>query len=179
MTSAQAARPKPQTPAHRATGAPSYEDIIRTELEALKLSPTCEQTGRTFECKYLGRSSMTQRRFDVRATYRPQPRTVDVQIRNFLIAPASSPATAPLLKRLMALNWKLLAARFSWNPDTGEVRLGTTLHTDSNFDRRAFRSLVRAIDELGPHYHPELTTLQRSLQPRPVGPTDASVKPKR
>jgi len=157
----------PQSP-QGATGAAvptpdAYAQAIEAELSALELSPSCVRTAGRFECRYLGRSSMTERRFDVRATYHEQPRTVEIQVRRFLDAPISHPATAALLERLMALHWKLAAARFSWNPDTGEVRLGTTLHVDSNFDRRAFRSLVRAIDDLGPRYHAELLNLQRSL----------------
>lgn len=154
----------PPSPAADATTAPSYAQLIEEELNALKLFPKCTQAPGALECAYLGRSSMGERRFDVRATYREDTRSVEIQIRHFLEAPVSHPATDALLKRLMAINWSLLAARFSWNADTGEVRLGATLHTDSNFDRRAFRSLVRALDDLGPRYHPELLNLQRSLR---------------
>ena len=59
----------------------------------------------------------------------------------------------------MELNWELLIGKFEWNPRTGEVRLGATFNTDSNFDRRAFRSIVRALDTIAARYAAELRDL--------------------
>ena len=43
----------------------------------------------------------------------------------------------------------------------GEVRLAMILNTDSNFDRRAFRSAVRGIGQLADRYLQELERLAR------------------
>ena len=56
----------------------------------------------------------------------------------------------------MELNWELLVGKFEWNPRTGEVRLSAVLNTDSNFDRRAFRSIVHALDSIAVRYYREL-----------------------
>jgi hypothetical protein len=46
--------------------------------------------------------------------------------------------------------------KLEWSARTGEVRLSAVLNTDSNFDRRALRSIVLALDELAGRYRGEL-----------------------
>jgi hypothetical protein len=46
-----------------------------------------------------------------------------------------------------------------WNEADGEVRLSMVMNTDSNFDRRAFRSIVRQVGPLADRYLDELTRL--------------------
>jgi hypothetical protein len=58
---------------------------------------------------------------------------------------------------MMELNWRLLVGKFEWDPSDGEVRLAMVMNTDSNFDRRAFRSLVRAITDQADRLYGELT----------------------
>jgi len=68
-------------------------------------------------------------------------------------------ATPALLRRLMELNFQLLGPKFEWDPATGEVRLSAVLHTDSNLDRRALRSMVHTLLSVADRYQPELTRL--------------------
>ena len=63
------------------------------------------------------------------------------------------------VRRLMELNWSLLVAKLEWNAADGEVRLSMIQNTDSNFDRRAFRGLVRRIESLADRYARELERL--------------------
>ena len=60
----------------------------------------------------------------------------------------------------MELNWQMLLGKFEWDPTDGEVRLAMILNTDSNFDRRAFRSAVRDIVQVADRYHAELARVQ-------------------
>ena len=59
----------------------------------------------------------------------------------------------------MELNWELLVGKFEWNPRDGEVRLSAVLNTDSNFDRRALRSIVHSLDTIAARYERELRVL--------------------
>ena len=52
--------------------------------------------------------------------------------------------------------------KFEWDPTDGEVRLAMVLNTDSNFDRRAFRSTVRALAALADRHYGELNRLRES-----------------
>jgi hypothetical protein len=92
-------------------------------------------------------------------------------------------ANAPVLfRRIAEMNWEMLVGKFEWSPTTGELRLGAVLNTDSNFDRRALRGVVRALLRLGVRYADEFTRLTGSPvgefaagPPRP--PTDPSTAP--
>ena len=72
---------------------------------------------------------------------------------------------------MLELNGSMLAPKFEWNPRDGEVRLTTLLHTDSNFDRRAFRSLLRSIVRTASRHHDEL---ERLIGDESVSPPSAS-----
>lgn len=131
------------------------------EMRKLGLEPKCEPaTGGGRNCSYLARGSMTTRSLKGVVLIRPGSQTVAIHVTDFLHASADAPTTPALLARLMELNSALLGAYFDWNPDTGEVRLRALLHTDSNFDRRAFRSAIRTLDKLAPRYRRELQHLQ-------------------
>jgi hypothetical protein len=78
------------------------------------------------------------------------------------MAPGNEAGTLPLLRRLMELNWSLLLGKLEWDPTDGEVRLAMILNTDSNFDRRAFRSAIRGIGQLADRFYNELSRLQRT-----------------
>jgi hypothetical protein len=146
---------------------PRYAEAIERELTAMGLAPECVSSSATrFACDYRARSSETERDLPARAAYSDESDTVYFYVEQFLLAPATAPATGALLRRLMELNWTLLVGKFEWNPESGEVRLGAVLHTDSNFDRRAFRSIVLALDTTAARYRAELHALQDSTPVR-------------
>lgn len=155
---AHAQAPSPMT---TPTPVPRYADAVARELTAMGLAPVCEVTSATrYECAYLARSSESERTLPARAVYSDDTDTVYFYVEHFLLAPASAPGTPGLLRRLMELNWAMLTGKFEWNAEDGEVRLGAVLHTDSNFDRRAFRSVVLALDTTVARYRAELHALQ-------------------
>lgn len=88
--------------------------------------------------------------------------TIYVYVDRYATVAASSPDAAVIMQRLMELNWEMLVGRFEWSRTSGEVRLGAVLNTDSNFDRRALRSVVRALVRLADRYADEVGRLTHS-----------------
>lgn len=150
----------PDTAAASPTEPASIPALVEAALGGLGLSPRCApRPDGAVDCRYRGRSSMTARDFQAHAVIRSASATVELYVADFLRAPADAPGTTALLNRLMELNGELLGAHFTWLAQTGEVRLVAVMHTDSNFDRRTFRSLVRTLDRIAPRYHRELLHL--------------------
>jgi hypothetical protein len=124
-----------------------------------------------------------ERRFQLALEYSDTTDTVYLYLDHYAQFPADS-ANAPVLFRRMAeMNWEMLVGKFEWSPTSGELRLGAVLNTDSNFDRRAFRGMVRALLRLGARYADEFTRLTGGSvgelsagPPRP--PTDPTTPPR-
>lgn len=139
---------------------PRYAHAMAQELEAMGLGVACETLSPTrTRCDYRARSSATERTFHAHALYSDETDTVYFHVERYLVALPHASSTPTLLRRLMELNWSVLVGKFEWNPRDGEVRLSAVLNTDSNFDRRAFRSIVLALDTIGARYHAELAAL--------------------
>jgi Putative bacterial sensory transduction regulator len=136
---------------------PRYAQAMEQELAALGTNAHCERdaSGR-HHCSWAGRSGKAGNDVAVHAVYSEPSATIYFYVERFLSLPPEAPATNATLRRLMELNWELLVGKFEWNPRTGEVRLSAVLDTDSNFDRRAFRSIVRALDTVTTRYYREL-----------------------
>jgi hypothetical protein len=134
-----------------------YMNAIEQELTALDLTPTCQTAqGRcTFELD----SEEARNVFSVTVQYNSTNQTVLVTIDQYLTATTENPRTDRLLQRLMELNWQQLVPMFQWNAADGHVRLAGLLNTDSNFDRRAFRGVVQAVDAVAARNYRELRTL--------------------
>jgi hypothetical protein len=149
---AATAATRAQTPA-----APRYAQAITEELAAIGVHAQCvtEASGRE-HCTWAGRSAPTRNDLVVHAVYSDDSDTLYVYVERYLTLAPEAPGTAAALRRLMELNWELLVGKFEWNSRTGEVRLGAVLNTDSNFDRRAFRSIVHALDSIAVRYYREL-----------------------
>lgn len=149
------------------TGAPRYADAVQHEFAAMGLDAVCSVVSATrATCNYRVRSSATGRDLPAHAIYDDDTDSVYFYVERYLVAPAQAASTPSLLRRLMELNWTLLVGKFEWNPRDGEVRLGAVLNTDSNFDRRAFRSIVLALDTTAARYREELRALQDGARAR-------------
>lgn len=148
-------------------GEPRYLEAMRRELVAMNVrSAECEALdAQRGQCHFNVRGISTGRQFDVSVIYSDRTDTIYLYVDRFLIVPPNGPTTPALLGRLMELNWALLLGKFEWNSTDGEVRLAMILNTDSNFDRRAFRSAVRGIGQLADRYWPELDALLRADRP--------------
>ena len=144
-------------------GQPRYLASIERELDAMRMRETsCEPVdAERGQCGFTVRGITTGREFSVHVVYSDRTDTIYMYVERYLSAPADGRSTNVVLRRLMELNWTLLLGKFEWDATDGEVRLAMILNTDSNFDRRAFRSAARGIGQLADRYFNELDRLAR------------------
>jgi len=145
-------------------GEPRYLGAIRAELDGMGITGVrCETaTGDTQRatCAFQQTGAETERVLDVRLAYSDVTDTIYLYASEYLSAPSDGAHSDAVLRRLMELNWTMLLGKFEWDPTDGEVRLAMVMNTDSNFDRRAFRSAVRGLNVLADRYYPELHRLE-------------------
>lgn len=144
-------------------GQPRYLDAMRRELEAMNVrGAECTAVdAQRGQCTFTSRGITTGREFTVHAVYSDRTDTIYLYIDRLLVVPADGATTDRVLRRLMELNWSFLLGKLEWDSTDGEVRIAMVLNTDSNFDRRAFRSAVRGIGQLADRYWGELDRLVR------------------
>jgi len=133
---------------------------IQAGFEALGINATCDTpAAQRAHCRFEYQGQRTQRTFDFHLVYSDETDTVYLYAARYLTAPAGEPGTAMLLQRLMTYNWRMLSGKFEWDESDGEVRLSVAFHTDSNFDQRTFRSLVRGLALQADNFYGELSRL--------------------
>lgn len=142
-------------------GQPRYLAAMRTELEHMGVEGfACQATDpQRASCDLTQRGSTSHRDFRIRIAYSDRTDTVYLYVENYLTVAQDAPTGDAVMRRLMELNWQMLLGKFEWDPTDGEVRLAMVLNTDSNFDRRAFRSAVRGLTSLADRYVGELERL--------------------
>lgn len=156
---------------------PRYLNQLRAELQAMGIAAQCApaptQAG---VCRATASASANvagARRYTLVLEYSDQTDTVYVFLERYGSLPADA-ATAPAaFRRFAEINWEMLTGKLEWSARTGEVRLGAVMHTDSNFDRRAFRGVVRSVLRLGDRYANEIA----QVTGRPVGEAPAATPP--
>lgn len=142
------------------TSQPRYLQAMRAELEAMQIPAACEAESPTrARCTYQHRGRASQRELQIHLVYSDETDTIYFYVDRYLTAPPGAETTAAVLRRLMELNWQMLLGKLEWDSTDGEVRLAMVVNTDSNFDRRTFRSVVRTIGPLADRYLPELERL--------------------
>jgi hypothetical protein len=161
--------------AQDAAPAARYAANMEAELRQLGIDAQCASESQSrHHCRYARPSAAGHRELSfggiapalrggamsMHVVYSDDSDTVYFYVERYLVVPSDHARAATVLRRLMELNWELLVGKFEWNPRTGEVRLSATLNTDSNFDRRAFRSIVGALDVIAARYVAELNDLR-------------------
>ena len=131
--------------AEPAVRGPRYLAAVRAELASLDLDASCEVLDALrARCTWRVQNSERTRELTLSALVDDGTQTL------YLYAPIATAhpddaETTSVLRRIAELNWRYLAAKAEWNSATGEVRISAVQHLDSNFDRRAFRVLVRLV----------------------------------
>lgn len=149
---------------------PRYLAAVRAELTAMGLTPQCAPTSSEVgTCRVRatvatagampGGAPSSGREFALTLEYSDASDTVYVYADHYANVSATSPSAPAIFRRLAEMNWEMLLGKLEWSAATGEVRIGAVLNTDSNFDRRAFRGLVRSVVRLADRYAPELSQL--------------------
>lgn len=144
---------------------PRYLSTISRELDAMSIVHTCEAVSQTRGvCSYRVPGPTSHRELEIHLVYSDDSDTIYVYVDHYLVIAPDAEGSAAILRRLMELNWQLLAAKLEWHGTDGEVRLSSVIHTDSNFDRRAFRSCLRSLQQVADRHYLELS---RTLEPAP------------
>lgn len=144
-------------------GQPRYLEAMRRELESMGLDGACEaDDAERAHCAFDQEGETSDRNLEVRLAYSDVTDTIYLYIPGYLTAASDGEHTDAVMRRLMELNWTMLIGKFEWDPTDGEVRLGTVLHTDSNFDRRAFRAAIRGVGALADRHYAELDRIART-----------------
>jgi len=134
-----------------------YLSAMREVLEAMRLAPTCETlSAARARCEVRHVDAQARRELVLTLIYSDVTDTLYLFVPRLVSAAPEDASTPALLRRLMELNFRLLGAKLEWDPSNGEVRLSATLHTDSNLDRRALRSMVLTLFSVADRYEPEL-----------------------
>jgi hypothetical protein len=157
---------------------PRYLPMVRDELGHMGLTARCTTDNpKVGRCRYSYRSSSLGVTFDMVMEYSDDNDTVYMYASRYLMLPSASPHLLPTLRRMMEMNNEMLVGKLEWNPRDGETRLSAVVSTDSNFDRRAFRSTVRAVHSLCERYFRELSALARGETPPAAAPAAPAASP--
>ncbi len=168
----------PAPPTNPAAAAqPRYLTQMQAELQAMGLSPQCASanaqagscTTRASAPPAAANGQPSNRRFVLSLQYDDNSDTVYVYVDHYASVRADAANALQVFRRLLEMNWEMLIARFEWSSASGEIRLSAVLNTDSNFDRRAFRGVVRSVLRLADRYADDLAALTGN----PVGDTMA------
>lgn len=142
----------PQQPA-----VPRYLAAMESELRALELDPLCHAESPVHaRCDVTVHAPGATEEFELRLVYDDDTDTVYAYVPALLSAAPDARSTPAVLRRLAELNWELLLCKLEWNATSGEVRLSSVQSTASNFDRPAFRAVVRNLARLAGRLRPEL-----------------------
>lgn len=155
---------------------PRYFNQMRAELQAMGLTAQCAAvSAQVGACRVVASAqpapgapataTATARRYALVLEYSDQTDTVYAYLDHYATLRGDASNASAAFRRLAEMNWEMLVGKFEWSTRTGEVRLGAVLNTDSNFDRRAFRGVVRAVLRLGDRYAEEISHLSGA----PVG----------
>lgn len=165
----------------RAQSDPRYFAQIRAELQAMGMTAQCAAVSpQVGACRVRAatqpapgaNAQALSRRYTLAFEYSDQTDTVYAYVDRYAALRGDAPGAPAAFRRLAEINWEMLIGKLEWSPRTGEVRLGAVINTDSNFDRRAFRGVVRALLRLADRYAEEIAHLTGS----PVG-EDAPAAP--
>jgi hypothetical protein len=132
-----------------------YFPAIRQELARMNVSTRCDDGLST--CVFPGFPGPPERALQVAVKYSARSNTVYIYVDHFIEVTQEGGPSKALALRLLSLNNEMITAKFEWYEATKVFRLSTVLNTDSNFDRKAFRSQVKGLlqvaETLWPEFH--------------------------
>lgn len=154
MASAALAQPPP---AEEAPDEPRYLRVVRHELERMGVDAACETEGRARgTCTFTHVATEPAGRWSVQLVVSDQSHTVYLAVLDLARIAPNGPSTDRRLRALAELNWSATGTHLDWDPRTGAVRLAAVQRTDTNFDRRAFRVLLRLLLSRAERFAPQL-----------------------
>lgn len=121
---------------------PDYYPAVKQELARMGFSARC------FDSKMLCTANASlddKNQVEFTVQYSTVTDTVYIQIPKFIELPQGQNLDADTSLQLLSHNAEMVAAKFEWDKIKYAVRLSTVISTDSNFDRKAFRSQLKGM----------------------------------
>ncbi len=128
---------------------------IRQELARLNLAAQCDDRSESCTVSHTLKDADTTLRVVI--THNPHTQTIYLYIDRFIELRDEDGPTRILGARLLSLNREMVTAKFEWDDTANVIRLSTSLNTDSNFDRKAFRSQLKGLLSVAEKLWPELS----------------------
>ena len=136
---------------------PRYLRAVRHELERMGVDAECEAEGRArAECTFTHTATEPAGRWAVRMVVSDRSHSVYLAVLDLARVAPNDERTGGRLRLLAELNWAHTGTHLDWDPRTGAVRLSAIQRTDTNFDRRAFRVLLRLLLSRAERLAPQL-----------------------
>ena len=144
----------------------NYMPAIRQELTRLDLDARCDEI--TSLCTFVQPASEKLGEEIKVVVHLSNPtKTIYIYIDKYLLLDGDQGPSLDLSRQLLELNRQMVTAKFEWDSSTNSIRLSTTINTDSNFDRKAFRSQLKGLLAIALKVRPALRGYVKE-QPRPT-----------
>ena len=132
-----------QTVAAQGIPDPGYMTVIRQEITRLNIDAVCDdRAGTCVFATTLGEEGPT---LDVTIRTSSATRTVYIYIERFMEIDTPKGPGLELARLLLAYNRQMVTSKLEWDESTATIRISVVLNTDSNFDRKAFRSQLLGV----------------------------------
>ncbi len=126
------------TVAARDISEPGYMTAIRQEIARLNIDAVCDdRAGTCVFATTIGEEGST---LDVTIRLGSATHTVYIYIERFMEIDTPKGPGLELARLLLAYNRQMVTSKLEWDESTATIRISVVLNTDSNFDRKAFRS---------------------------------------
>lgn len=144
---------------HSSVGAASSQNIdylyaVQQELTRLGFTPTCNTA--SDRCTTPVEQGPSFPDIDLTVRYSKETDTIYIGFDRFVVL--DTDIAPSLALTLLRLNHEMVSAKFSWNSDTLAIQLSASINTDTNFDRRAFRSQITGLLEIAKRIRPTLVS---------------------
>ena len=120
-----------------------YTPVMRQELARLGIEARCDEKLST--CFFEHSFDDGAKPVEVTVHYSESTNTIYIFIERFLVLEGSGGPSLELAQKLLELNRQMVTAKLEWDRTSGTIRISTVLNTDSNFDRKAFRSQLKGL----------------------------------
>lgn len=120
-----------------------YMPVVRQELARLGLEARCDE--KLSACFFEHSLDDGAKPVEVTVHSSESTSTIYIFIERFLVLEGSVGPSLELARKLLELNRQMVTAKLEWDRTSGTIRISTVLNTDSNFDRKAFRSQLKGL----------------------------------